>query len=905
MDDVIISSEQRPEPQPQPKPQQVKAPAKKQNVQKPKKKRKFFVYLLDLLQKTLIASLLIGINFMLFCGAGSMGVFGTQALPVDEVWMILAGIAAICFAFIFLLSFSEFLQNLFLAAVAAAVFLASVNQFALFDKGAVLYDWAKLYAGNDSSYFAEYSHYILAALVALVMFVFGKTARKSTVTYFIGILLLIFAGIGFDSYIERHKNHDFRVVYENPADEPRGKGKKFVYIAMPNLASYSYLQSVAKDNPKARKALAAMLGFYNNNDFTMYTNAMVADKNAVNNLISTLNAGSHKKTEDFVLKTPWHFGNWDFSRVNSDKLYLRDNRIFDVLSRSGYEINAYQTQGLELCLKNNGPAVNHCVEKNNFPLNLGDGSLSTADKVLILAGEWLESTGLAKGSSMLYSVLDTFLNVNNVPFIGTSYDKLYVVDSFDVLKRVAVDMTKAKGDAAYFVKMDLPADMYVYDEFCRMKPLNQWVRKDDLEFGQAAPLTKKRDAYFDQLACTYGSLQAFMDELQKNGQAKKTVLIIQGLNGLDDNVTTVAAENLQNKQSVSMAIRDPLRHGFGVKKEICMAPEILQKYLFKKGDCRPEKTLGVHAEVYKNLVKALEEHKITKEDINAASEKFVAWYKDWKAAKKATGVSGKEKSAVLPKAGTVPAPAQVKAEKEGVSEKAKIQPKTEKVAEKPAENNVKKEPEAIVPAEKKSVPTEQKTEQSKPEAASVQPEENKVEPSKDVDENSVKEDKPTEVSDDSEKTSDAENSSSGDVAATDKEINKASSEENTEEKQPIEEAVEKTETEETELLSSEQVSEFDELGDELGLPSDDQPEVQEMKTVPHEEVNIPAQDGKSVGTLMKIDEKTENSTVPEQKVEDKKSVTEEVSGSTPPEDVKVSETADEKKKTDVAGKAQK
>ena len=113
MDDVIISSEQRPEPQPQPKPQPVKAPAKKQNVQKPKKKRKFLVYLLDLLQKTLIASLLIGINFMLFCGAGSMGVFGTQALPVDEVWMILAGITAICFAFIFLLSFSEFLQNLF------------------------------------------------------------------------------------------------------------------------------------------------------------------------------------------------------------------------------------------------------------------------------------------------------------------------------------------------------------------------------------------------------------------------------------------------------------------------------------------------------------------------------------------------------------------------------------------------------------------------------------------------------------------------------------------------------------------------------------------------------------------------------------------------------------------------
>ena len=151
MDDVIISSEQRPEPQPQPKPQPVKAPAKKQNIQKPKKRRKFWVYLLDLLQKTLIASLLLGINFVLFCGAGSMGIFGTQVLPVDEVLMILAGITAFCFVFVFLFSFSEFLQNLFLAAVAAAVFLATMNQFALFDKGAVLYDWAKLYAGNDSS----------------------------------------------------------------------------------------------------------------------------------------------------------------------------------------------------------------------------------------------------------------------------------------------------------------------------------------------------------------------------------------------------------------------------------------------------------------------------------------------------------------------------------------------------------------------------------------------------------------------------------------------------------------------------------------------------------------------------------------------------------------------------------
>lgn len=843
MDDVIISSEQRPEPQPQPKPQPVKAPAKKQNIQKPKKRRKFWVYLLDLLQKTLIASLLLGINFVLFCGAGSMGIFGTQVLPVDEVLMILAGITAFCFVFVFLFSFSEFLQNLFLAAVAAAVFLATMNQFALFDKGAVLYDWAKLYAGNDSSYFAEYSHYILAALVALIMFVFGKMARKSTVTYFIGILLLIFAGIVFDSYIERNKDHNFRIVYENPVDEPRGKGKKFVYIAMPNLASYSYLQSVAKDNPKAQKALSAMLGFYNDNDFTMYTNAMVADKDAVKNLVSTLNAGSNKKPETFVLKNPWTFGNWDFSRVNSDRAYLKDNKIFDVLSRSGYEINAYQTRGLELCLKNNGPAANHCVEKNNFPLNIAGSRLTTADKTLVLAGEWLESTGLVKGSSVLYSVLDAFLNVDNVPFVGTSYDRLYVVDSFKVLDRVAADIAGAKKDAAYFVHMDLPADMYVYDEFCRIKPINLWTRKDDLSFGQPAPLTKKRDAYFDQLACTYGSLQAFMDKLHKSGQAKNTVLIIQGLNGLDDNVTTVAAENLQNRQSVSMAIRDPLRQGFGIKKEICLAPEILQKYLFKKGECHPEKALGVHAEVYKNLVKALDERKITKEDISNASEKFKAWYQEWKKAQKVSGTVGKPK-AILPKTGTAPV-----VKKAGLAaEKAKTSVKAKGNEIKADGSSVKKTSEPVVSQKEKSVSVEQKTEQDRQKNNVEQPKEKGSVQSETAEEQLITEEniavfeestlplpekEPAAIMPD-EKAGESENAVSETSAA----------------EQPEEQPKE----EDSRILSPETVSEFDELGDELGIPGDILPETEEMKAVPQKDADRLAIDDKNVGTLMQLDE---------------------------------------------------
>ncbi|MDY4841449.1 MAG: hypothetical protein SO314_03695 [Alphaproteobacteria bacterium] len=911
MDDVIINSEARTEAKPQP----VKAPVKKVNVQKPKKKRSFFVYLLDLVQKTLIAALLLGINFVLFCGAGSFNMFEAPFVPAGEVLTILIGIVFVCFAFVFLFSFSKFLQNLFLATVAAAVFLATLNQFALFDQGAVLYGWAKAYAGNDVSYFAEYSHYILAALVALFTFVFCTTAKKSTVSYFIGILLIVFAGIVFDNHIERNKNRDFRVVFENPADAPKGKGKKFVYIAMPNLGSYSYLQSVAKDNPRAEKALSAMLGFYNDNGFTMYTNAMVADKDAVKNLTATLNPARSENVDKLELKKPWIFGNWDFSRINAGRTYLKENQIFDVLARSGYEISAYQSRGLELCMKNNGPAVHHCLEKNNFPLNLSGSKLSKADKTLALTGEWLESTELAKGSSMLYSVLDTVMNVDNVPLVGTSYDKLYVVDSYKVLSQAAKDIAKAKTDAAYFIYMDLPSDMYVYDEFCRIKPMNLWTRKDDLDFGPAAPLTKKRDAYFDQLACAYGSLQSFVDDLQKSGQAKNVVLIVQGLSGLNDNVTTVAAENLQNRQSVSMAVRDPLRQGFGIKKEICTAPEIFQRYLFKKGECQPEKALGVHAEVYKNLVKALDGYKITKEDIAKASEKFKLWYKDWKKAQEAlnpkglskvqpkTGDSPKVLPASKPKAGVQAKNAAIKAD---VQPEEKNTPKTKELTKaKPADTTEKALSEnaaAAATVEKEKAISAELKASDKPVAAE------KEEASGDSATTAARSEKEPVVS---EKASEISPENTSIEKTTEKSsVPSADSEKKAEEKLLGQDKAAETvqsvlpEKEAESDMKSGISGDAGELGDELGLGEDltvpaadiKQEESEGMRIISKEEAEALIK-GESAGTLIQIDNAENSVMVSDVGAEEQKSKED-----NRPEEEKTAEAGVKAKNSDTAGK---
>lgn len=389
-------------------------PAARKTAVKGKKKRKLSVYLIDLFEKTAIIALLIGMNFILFAGAGSFSVFPSSLTISPEVVSILIAIATVSFVVMYLLSFSEILQSLLVAFVAAMVMLACLNQFALFDKASIFYSLASNYLGIGSAeYFMKYSHYMLLAVVMIVAFWFVQRSEKSTVAYFVGILTLIFVGLGADIYARETKSKEWVVRYEDPKVMPMSKGKKFVFIGMPNLSSYTYLREMAGGSDQAKTALNAMLGFYNNNNFTVYVNTFVKSDNAAENMARSLNltAGARDK---FLLKQPMAFSYWDFDRINEESIYLKENKIFDTFSRAGYNINAYQTRGVDLCFKNNALAVNRCVEKNNIPTEIEGKKISVLDKTLVLAGQWLESTKLFGGSSVLYSSLNTLMNVDDV-----------------------------------------------------------------------------------------------------------------------------------------------------------------------------------------------------------------------------------------------------------------------------------------------------------------------------------------------------------------------------------------------------------------------------------------------------------------------------------------------------------
>lgn len=103
----------------------------------------------------------------------------------------------------------------------------------------------------------------------------------------------------------------------------------------------------------------------------------------------------------------------------------------------------------------------------------------------------------------------------------------------------------------------------------------------------------------------------------------KSVVVIQGLSGADDlkNVTERQfIPDFKNKKLVTMAIRDPLKKQFAVGEEVCMAADILNQYLFKRGKCSEMNGLELHSGAKKELKGMLGRYKITQKRLKTPSD---------------------------------------------------------------------------------------------------------------------------------------------------------------------------------------------------------------------------------------------------------------------------------------------
>lgn len=59
--------------------------------------------------------------------------------------------------------------------------------------------------------------------------------------------------------------------------------------------------------------------------------------------------------------------------------------------------------------------------------------------------------------------------------VGQKFDNLYVVDAPKMLETAGKDIVKDRGNQAYFIMGGYAVRHVVYNEFCQIKPISQWL----------------------------------------------------------------------------------------------------------------------------------------------------------------------------------------------------------------------------------------------------------------------------------------------------------------------------------------------------------------------------------------------------------------------------------------------
>lgn len=604
-------------------------------------KSSFVNNLLDWFIKGLLLSSLVCFDFFVFMGAGSYSVFSTLGFFQPEVWGIVVSVTVVCFILMYLVSFLKILQNLLLSVALAFLMIAFLNQFAAFDKNAMLSSLVATYISPDLGLLLTYvSHVVFAIVSAVIFFLFLTYASKSKIFTLAVLVLIINAVVLFSQLIDDNNGKKFISKKDSTVSMANDNGKNFVFIGMPALGSFSYFQDL-KQNMSSKnlaevtdlqKNLDIILGFYKKNNFMFYPQSYVLSENAYENFAQILNLNNSKDSKEYINKTVVPDKFWKFNLLNEKDIFLKEAKLFEAFKKSKFFINAYQNQGIEFCKINNEFVVDSCVEQNNLPINFEEMDISVREKMTLLFAQWMESTGLFNDLSSLYSSLKIVTDADKTPMIGISYKNIGVKNSLDILNVLSKDIATRHGNQAYFVNLNMPNNTFIFDEFCQIKPLDQWENKSDLPWIKVVNFSEKRKAYYNQVRCLYGALQDFIDAIPEE-KRKNTVIVLQSLSGfgdmyqLSDNVNFV--EEFMNKKFVDTAIYDPKKAEFSLYNQVCYAPSVLKKYLYKQDACIELEHLNIQNNLQQKVLDKLHSFKFDNSQLDNAVKFFDNWYEEW------------------------------------------------------------------------------------------------------------------------------------------------------------------------------------------------------------------------------------------------------------------------------------
>ncbi len=594
------------------------------------KGRGFGGFLFDWIIKSLLVCAVLAADFTLFANAGNYSIFTNYGNISIEAGMIYAGIAAFSFIVTLIMMILLPLDNLFVAAVLAVTVVGIINQFATFDKQSGLLILFGEWLSNDvNAMLYSYSHWIIAGAVFVISYIILKLLKRSLLLYVTLAVVGVCAWLMSESYFSPSKPL-FRQLANNLSVSDSDTDNNIVFLSFRDLTSINNLRNLnSKDNSlSTEKTLQNALGVLTKNKFTIYPNAMIErNSDAFDNLIAYYNSDGNGENNEVAVVTQNAY--FDFGSLHPDTKYLDKSSLFENLKKQGYNINAYQINGIDICKLDNGRTVTSCYEKINYPILMPSDKVPLNDRIIILASQWLISMGVIKDVNPVLGIARyVFDDIKPYSFY---VDKLNTFNSFNVFDMILADIDRKGGKQAYFALIDLPSETFVYDEYCSIKHIKQWVGDNSTPLAQVS-LSARQNAYFDQSNCMYGYLNKFMKQLEINGLDKNTTVVVAGVSTpalVNDLSESDFYRKMQAAQQVGLAIKPAKASKYNIDYSVCDAKQIIGSHFFGKKLCKDFasiKTTDKNLEYIKKMVK---NDYYDNTYVDAADKKFTNWFSDW------------------------------------------------------------------------------------------------------------------------------------------------------------------------------------------------------------------------------------------------------------------------------------
>lgn len=592
-----------------------------------KKEQKSFEFLLeatnhfyDRILRAIYLTLLFIFDFVLFVYSINGRVL-EDGVVNEAMLYIVGGFFALFSVLMLLLSFSGVAQNIVCALITLLMTILYFDQFALFDVSNFIEVWLKEHADFLTFIGAIPSNWLVGLILAIIVFFIFKYS-------FIIFLVIMFVvgalGIGVyktESSIVDTK--EYNRVKELPVMQEDAHSNNVVYLMVPKLPSYHFFSTIKDVN--FRELRDMLLGFYAANDFEVYPNAFVQRNDTVSNIVDIYNLVNYRSTSSGIRGYAEILNDWDFAHGSQDTMALEDNKLYAALSKEGYKTSTYPMPLFNFCYKEGNLFTDRCVVKQTQTVSLYDKKSSLEKNIFALLGEWV----LSFRSNELKSVVKMLLDMSHLKGmrIISENRRLSIEGAPALFEELYNDFAKDKNGVVYMAFAELPSDLYIYDEFCNIKPRKEWVSlKDNSLYSGGIDL--KRKAYADQTKCFLGMTQMFMEKMYQNEKLQNTDVIVQGVSVLRELAGMPAGKygTFVADKLVNLGIRRSQAPSFVVNTEICLASDLTRSHLLGEKFCYTIDDIKMTTEEAVNLKQNLVNNSVIR---GSKISNIAADYRDW------------------------------------------------------------------------------------------------------------------------------------------------------------------------------------------------------------------------------------------------------------------------------------